>query len=74
MPGWWCSVAIPVPVSLPAAMCGAKLWVAKNGRVLKQEMPLFDSTMVFARLPDKEAAAMAERAGITKPANGGFSR
>jgi hypothetical protein len=51
-----------------------KLWVAKDGRVLKQEMPLFDSTMVFARLPDKEAAAMAERAGITKPANGGFSR
>ena len=51
-----------------------KLWVAKDGRVLKQEMPLFDSTMDFVRLPDKEAAAMAERAGITKPVNGGFSR
>jgi hypothetical protein len=51
-----------------------KLWVAKDGRVLKQEMPLFDSTMVFVRLSDKEAAAMAERAGITTPANGGLSR
>jgi hypothetical protein len=36
-----------------------KLWVEKDGRVLKQEAMLFDSTMTFTRMSDKEAQAIA---------------
>jgi hypothetical protein len=41
-----------------------KLWVRRDGAVLKQQVMMLDSTMTFVRLPDEEAAVLAERVGI----------
>jgi hypothetical protein len=35
-----------------------KLWVHPNGTVLKQQVMIFNSTMTFLRLPDKQAAEL----------------
>jgi hypothetical protein len=43
-----------------------RVWVAKGGRVLRQEMRLFNSSMVFVRAADEEAARWAAKAGITR--------
>jgi hypothetical protein len=40
-----------------------RLWVRRDGTVLKQQVTLFNCTMEFVRLPDKEAAVLAERVG-----------
>jgi hypothetical protein len=40
-----------------------RLWVRPDGTVLKQQVMLFDASMVFVRLPDAEAAALAETIG-----------
>lgn len=40
-----------------------KLWVRKDGTVLRQEAVLFGSTMTFERLSGEEAAALAESVG-----------
>ena len=40
-----------------------KLWVRRDGTVLRQQVLLFDSTITFDRLPDDEAAKLAEAAG-----------
>ena len=37
----------------------ARLWVRTDGVVLKQEMPILNSTMTFVRLPEKDALALA---------------
>lgn len=37
----------------------SKLWVKRDGTVLKQESSLFDSVMTFVRMPDDEAAKLA---------------
>ncbi len=39
----------------------AKLWVRTDGVVLKQEMPIFNSTMTFVRLPEPEALTLTRR-------------
>jgi hypothetical protein len=39
------------------------LWVRRDGRVVKQQVVLFDSTITFDRLPDDEAVKLAEAAG-----------
>ncbi|MCC6126776.1 MAG: hypothetical protein IT426_17575 [Pirellulales bacterium] len=36
-----------------------KLWVADDGRVLKQEATIFDSSMTFTRMTDREARKLA---------------
>ena len=41
-----------------------KLWVRRDGTVLKQQVMILDSTMTFVRLPDDEAAALARRVEI----------
>ncbi|MBN2476771.1 MAG: hypothetical protein JXB62_19330 [Pirellulales bacterium] len=41
----------------------AKLWVRQDGTVLKQQVVIFNSRMTFYRLPENEAAALAERVG-----------
>lgn len=40
-----------------------KLWVHRNGTVLRQQVLLFDSTITFVRMPDDEAVELAESAG-----------
>jgi len=45
----------------PGDRTRARLWVAANGTVLKQEIMLFGSVMAFTRLSAGEAAALAER-------------
>jgi len=40
-----------------------RLWVRRDGTVLKQQIMLFESSMTFVRLPDDEAAALAETVG-----------
>ncbi|OHB86416.1 MAG: hypothetical protein A2V98_08475 [Planctomycetes bacterium RBG_16_64_12] len=40
-----------------------RLWVRRDGTVLKQEVTVFDSAMTFVRLSDGDAAALAEAAG-----------
>lgn len=40
-----------------------RLWVHRNGTVLRQQVLLFDSTITFVRLPDDEAVELAESAG-----------
>lgn len=35
-----------------------KLWVRRDGTVLKQQVMIFNSTMTFVRLPDDQAAAL----------------
>ena len=35
-----------------------RLWVRRDGTVLKQQMSIFNSIMIFTRLPDDQAAAM----------------
>ena len=40
-----------------------RLWVRRDGAVLRQEAMLFDSPIVFVRLTDKEAAKLLKRAG-----------
>ena len=40
-----------------------KLWVRRDGAVLRQQGMLFDSTITFVRLADEEAAAVATTAG-----------
>lgn len=37
----------------------ARIWVARSGRVLKQESTLFGSTLTFLRCPDGEAERLA---------------
>ncbi len=44
-----------------------KLWVAKDGRVLKQEAVIFDSKMTFLRQKDDKAAALARQSGMFSP-------
>ncbi len=39
----------------------SKLWVRTDGVVLKQEMPIFNSTMIFVRLPESEALTLSRR-------------
>lgn len=38
-----------------------KLWVRRDGTVLKQQTPFFNATMTFERLPDEQAARLAEK-------------
>lgn len=38
-----------------------KLWVRRDGTVLQQQVVIFDSSMTFRRLPDDQAAALAEK-------------
>jgi hypothetical protein len=38
-----------------------RLWVAEDGRVLKQQAVIFDSNMTFTRMTDKQARELAER-------------
>jgi len=40
-----------------------RLWVRRDGAVLRQETMLFDSTVAFVRLSDKETAKLIETAG-----------
>jgi hypothetical protein len=40
-----------------------KLWVRRDGAVLRQEAMLFDSPIVFVRLTDKRAAKLLQTAG-----------
>jgi hypothetical protein len=40
-----------------------KLWVRRDGAVLRQEAMLFDSSILFVRLTDKETAKLIEKAG-----------
>ena len=40
-----------------------RLWVHRDGTVLKQEIVLLDSTMTFTRLPNAEAEDLADDAG-----------
>jgi hypothetical protein len=40
-----------------------KLWVRRDGTVLQQQVLFFDITITFVRLPDDEAAGLAERTG-----------
>jgi hypothetical protein len=40
-----------------------RLWVGKDGTVLKQEVKLFDSTMTFTRMAGHEARALADSVG-----------
>jgi hypothetical protein len=42
--------------------CG-RLWVRKDGAVLKQQMTVARSTLTFIRTPDEEAALLARKAG-----------
>jgi len=37
-----------------------RLWVARDGTVLKQEIAIFNSTMLFVRMADDQAAVLAE--------------
>ncbi len=39
----------------------ARLWVQRDGTVLKQEVAVLDATMIFQRWPDGKAAGLAER-------------
>lgn len=43
-----------------------KLWVRRDGAVLKQTVTFLGSTMTFIRLPEDEAAELAETAGSLK--------
>ncbi len=38
-----------------------KLWVAEDGRVLKQQTNIFDSIMTFTRMTDQEAQSLARK-------------
>ena len=40
-----------------------KLWVRRDGAVLRQQASLFDMTLTFVRLPEDEAAKLVARAG-----------
>jgi hypothetical protein len=40
-----------------------KLWVRRDGAVVRQETVLFDSNIVFVRLPEKETAKLIKAAG-----------
>jgi hypothetical protein len=40
-----------------------KLWVSRDGTVVKQQVVLFDSTITFDRLPEDEALKLAKAAG-----------
>jgi hypothetical protein len=40
-----------------------RLWVRKDGTVLKQQASLFGSTMTFVRLPRAAAAELADTVG-----------
>ena len=40
-----------------------KLWVRRDGAVLKQQVVLFDAVITFDRLPDEEAVGLARAAG-----------
>jgi hypothetical protein len=40
-----------------------RLWVRRDGAVLKQQVLLFDSMITFDRLPDTEAVKLADSAG-----------
>jgi len=35
-----------------------RLWVRRDGTVLKQQVMIFNSTMTFVRLPDDQAAVL----------------
>jgi len=48
-----------------------RLWVHFDGRVLKQEVTVLGSTLTFVRLPDDEAAALAESLAAAELAEGG---
>ena len=39
-----------------------KLWVRRDGAVLRQEAMIFDSTVAFVRLTDEESAELTETA------------
>jgi hypothetical protein len=40
-----------------------KLWVRRDGTVLKQQVVFMGATIAFVRLPDDEAAELVETAG-----------
>jgi len=40
-----------------------KLWVRRDGTVLRQQVMLFDATLTFDRLRDEEALALTRDAG-----------
>lgn len=50
-----------------------KLWVRRDGTVLRQQVMIFDSAIMFVRLPDQQAAALVTRVGIDEFRKG-FSR
>lgn len=41
-----------------------RLWVRRDGTVLKQQVMILDSTMTFVRLTDKQAAKLAAEVGL----------
>ncbi|MEE8452067.1 MAG: hypothetical protein V3R99_09140 [Thermoguttaceae bacterium] len=41
-----------------------RLWVRRDGTVLKQQVMIIDSTMTFVRLTDKQAAKLAAEVGL----------
>lgn len=45
-----------------------RLWVRDDGTVIRQELTILGSTVVFERLPEKESVALAERAQKEKKA------
>ena len=67
MPGWWSTATIREAAPEADQNIEGRLWVRRDGAVLQQEATLFDSTIMFVRLADKEAAKLLAQ----RPAHSG---